>query len=535
MFDFKKAPPRPRPKPKTPKVKPPVKEELNPNSSILKPTAAVLKGNKIVGKSNVDKSFLEVEFEVSSSSAYLRNRSLEWAEIKYKKGDPDLPTKLSKDKKEIPDESYIGKVKKIPLGTKVYIDDIYIQPAKNKTSNEKLKYVHVVGYGWTSAGNVKGGLKNHSVGMLESVKPYSMETDHYTVGVEKAVVLKEGYRYLLYADKRKIPLAKEIIVKNTFKGFYGNNKSRNLAKVTCEGKTVYTSKGNYAKKAHDTKEVNKRKITDSSAYERRKVPSFIPKEKETMFLGKPVIIGARVEKETGTYVEIFDVVCIEGKTDEICYAPDKKIGWTNLLNLTHGFHTDLKGVNAKWDQVIPDERYDRAKGKDTEGTAKFTGNDDMIKIVDSKGDIEYVSKQIWPSLKNMLDTAQSAGHNLMVNTGFRHWDYQQAMVDHPRRRANPVGYSSHQIGIAADLTNKQDITDGGMNWWMERNAYKFGFVRTYQKFEEGHHWEYRPSEVVVPKEVEIDGKKYMKYTFATFDSTSTLIWDRNHVLDEISN
>ncbi len=484
------------------------------------------------GTFNSVKTFIGVEFEVSNSQTFLRDKNKKWRIIKYNKNDPDLPTKLSKDKKKIQDESYVGKAKSIPKGTKVKIDEVYIQPAKSKTSNEKLKYVHIVGYGWTSVSNIVGGLKNHSVGILKSVVAESEKETHYTVAVEKTVVLKPGNRYLGYKDKRKIALNKEVTVESIFKGYYKNNKIHDLAKVKIDGKIYFTSKGNYSSKPHDKNDVNKRKIIDKGAYIRREISSYIPKNKETLFLGKFVIIGKKVKKETGTYVEIYDVAARKNNEGDVVYLKNKLLGWTNLLNLIHGFHIELKGINSTWSQVSPDDRYDRAKGRKPEGTAKFTGNDEMIKIVDSVGDIEYVSKKIWPHLKKMLDAAKKAGHNLMINTGFRHWDYQQLMIDkgYP---ANPVGYSLHQIGIAVDLTNKQDIKKGGTNWWMERNAYKYGFVKTYKKFKEGHHWEYRPIEIVKPLEVEINGKKYIKYTFATFSSNSSSIWDRNHVLDEI--
>ena len=68
---------------------------------------------------------------------------------------------------------------------------------------------------------------------------------------------------------------------------------------------------------------------------------------------------------------------------------------------------------------------------------------------------------------------------------------------------------------------------------MERNAYKYGFVRTYTGFKEGHHWEYRPSQVKAPVEIEKAGIKYTKYTFATFTSEAQDVWNRSYVLDPI--
>lgn len=472
-------------------------------------------------------SYNEGKFEIGDPAAVIRDKDASWAAIKYKKGDADLPKKKVGDK-EVPDESFVGKDKTIPLGTKVDIDDVHILKATTATGQDAVQYVHVVGYGWTAVGNIKGGLKNESVGVKEAVKPLSTDPSHYTVAVENAVILKSGDRYPTRADNSVIPMGTEIEVEETFTGYYLDNTARSLAKVTYGGNTVYTSTGNYSTKAHDKANPKKRKITVADANIRDAVPSYIPAS-GTLALGKHVVVGSPDTKTTGTYTEVFEAKKAEtGDT----YTKGASLGWTNMDNLTQGFHTDIKGKNAMWNQVHPDERYDRAKGKDTEGTAKFTGNDDMIQMVDSNGKIEYVAKSIWPDLKRMLDDANAAGHALQLNTGFRDWDYQIRMID-AGYKANPVGYSTHQRGIAVDLSNKGDTAEGGTNWWMERNAYKYKFARTYKGFDEGHHWEWRPGEIVAPTEITKSGTKYMKYTFATFKSESTAIWDRSYVLDPI--
>jgi hypothetical protein len=467
------------------------------------------------------------KFEIASTSAVIRNKDSAWAGIKYKKGDTDLPKKKVGDK-QVPDESFVGKDKTIPNGTKVDIDDVYIQKATSKTDQDSILYAHCVGYGWTAVANIKGGLKNESVGVSEAVKPLSTDPSHYTVGVEKAVVLQAGNRYPTRADNSVIPMNTEITVESTLNGYYLDNTQRSLAKVTFGTQTVYTSTANYSTKAHDKANPKKRKITVADASIRDAVPSYVPAS-GTLALGKHVVIGPQDAKTTGTYVEVFEAEKAKGADT---YTKGASLGYTNLENLTHGFHTDLKGKNGMWNQVHPDERYDRAKGKDTEGTAKFTGNDDMIQMVDSKGNIEYVAKQIWPDLKGMLDAANSAGQELQLNTGFRDWDYQIDMIN-AGYKANPVGYSTHQRGIAVDLNNKNDTNTGGINWWMERNAYKYNFARTYKGFAEGHHWEHRPSQVAAPVEIEKAGTKYTKYTFATFTSESQSLWDRSYVLDPV--
>ncbi|MBL0019542.1 MAG: D-alanyl-D-alanine carboxypeptidase family protein [Bacteroidetes bacterium] len=496
----------------------------------MAPPAFQLKAGPVaqLAKDPDSTSYNEGKFEIANAAAVIRDKDAAWAAIKYKKGDADLPKKKVGDK-EVADESFVGKDKTIPNGTKVDVDDVYIQKATTSAGQDTLLYAHCVGFGWTAVSNIKGGLKNESVGELQAAKPLSTDPSHYTVAVEKAVILQAGNRYPTRADNSVIPINTEITVEETFSGYYLNNAPQKLAKVTYAGNTVYTSTGNFSAKAHDKANPKKRKITVADANIRDAVPSYIPAT-GTLALGKHVVIGTPVEQTTGTYVEVFAAAKPEGSET---YTKGDSLGWTNLLNLTQGFHTDLKGKNGMWDQVIPDGRYDRLRNDDTAGTAKFTGNDDMIQIVDSDGKIEYVSKLIWPSLKQMLDAANAAGINLQLNTGFRHWDYQVAMINagYP---ANPVGFSNHQIGMAVDLNNRKEPSNtSGKNWWMERNAYKYGFVRTYATEDEGHHWEYRPAEVTQPVVVEKGGVKYMKYTFASYTSESTSMWNRSYVLDKI--
>ena len=474
---------------------------------------------------NLNETFKETKFVISDQKSIIRDN--EWKAIKYKKGDNDLPLKKGKDGKDFFDESYIGKEKIIPKGKTVTIDDVYIKKNKSNLINDKLLYVHIKGFGWTSVDNISGGLKGHSVGVLVADRPLSETDNHYTVAVENSPVLIEGNRYPKYGDNRVIAMNKEVELIEKFSGYYGSDKKRSLAKIKYDDEIAFTSYGNLSKTPLSKEKSKMRTVVDNKAYLRKETSSYIPKDSEKLSLGDFVVVCNEVKKNTGSYVEIYTSNKLEEE-----FVKGNKIGWTNKLNLFPGLHSDLKSKNSKWDQVIPDERYDRAIGKDTEGTAKFIGNDDMIQIVDSKGEIEYISKLIWPSLKNMLGSAKSDGHNLQLNTGFRSWDSQQALVDDPRYAANPAGYSNHQIGIAVDLNNKLDTEKNGINWWMERNAYKFGFVRTYKKYKEGHHWEYRPNEVTKPVEVEKEGKKYIKYVFATFESGSDSIWDRNSVYDE---
>jgi LAS superfamily LD-carboxypeptidase LdcB len=113
-----------------------------------------------------------------------------------------------------------------------------------------------------------------------------------------------------------------------------------------------------------------------------------------------------------------------------------------------------------------------------------------IEIVTLQG--KRVEKRTACAFTQMANAARSAGHNLVINSGFRtmeeqqyFWNcYQTKKCNNGNLAARP-GYSNHQNGIALDLS-----TGGGVYSWLAGNAHKFGFVRTVPT--EAWHWEYRP-------------------------------------------
>ncbi len=102
----------------------------------------------------------------------------------------------------------------------------------------------------------------------------------------------------------------------------------------------------------------------------------------------------------------------------------------------------------------------------------------------------------WPYLKTMIDTAKSQGVNIYVKSAYRSFAEQKSLksnysVTYGKGTANSFsadqGYSEHQLGSTLDLISTGqggqltgfDTTDGYA--WLQKNAYRFGFILSYPK------------------------------------------------------
>lgn len=108
-------------------------------------------------------------------------------------------------------------------------------------------------------------------------------------------------------------------------------------------------------------------------------------------------------------------------------------------------------------------------------------------------DDEYMSAQVWPFLKDLLEDAKDESIDLKVISGFRSFQTQAALKASYRvtygSGANTFsadqGYSEHQLGSAVDFTT----TSVGASFvgfdqseaftWLSENAYKYGFILSY--------------------------------------------------------
>jgi len=112
-------------------------------------------------------------------------------------------------------------------------------------------------------------------------------------------------------------------------------------------------------------------------------------------------------------------------------------------------------------------------------------------------------------LGEMLAGAEASGLKIRVSSGFRSFDTQEQILSHwlsirgdeAYQRVAKPGYSEHQLGVAVDLSGESiaytSATESFGNspeyTWLANNAYKYGFVESYQKDKENiTGYEYEP-------------------------------------------
>ncbi len=108
-------------------------------------------------------------------------------------------------------------------------------------------------------------------------------------------------------------------------------------------------------------------------------------------------------------------------------------------------------------------------------------------------DDEFFLSQALPDLKDMIDDAADDGVDLTIVSGYRSFDTQKALKSGYQvsygSGANAFsadqGYSEHQLGTTVDFSTKATAgaLDGFHNTaayaWLQKNAYKFGFILSY--------------------------------------------------------
>lgn len=158
-----------------------------------------------------------------------------------------------------------------------------------------------------------------------------------------------------------------------------------------------------------------------------------------------------------------------------------------------------------------------------------------------KEEDEYIQSQVALHLNDLLDDATEDGIDLRVVSAFRSFDEQMGLKNSYTTTygsgANAFsadqGYSEHQLGTTIDLTTAQlggltgfETTDAYA--WLQKNAYKYGFILSYPSGNayyifEPWHWRFVGEKLA--KRLHDDGKNFYdldqreidKYLISIFD------------------
>ena len=161
----------------------------------------------------------------------------------------------------------------------------------------------------------------------------------------------------------------------------------------------------------------------------------------------------------------------------------------------------IKRVNSNLDYTFYDDskEADTSKGMYTLVNKFYYLNKDYIPNEIVNVDKEYardsakLNKTAYENFKKMADAAKSEGLTLLITTGYRDYNFQATLYNNyvkmdGQKEADTYsarpGYSEHQLGYSADLTNKERVSFGEFKntkefAWLKENAYKYGFIIRY--------------------------------------------------------
>ena len=111
-----------------------------------------------------------------------------------------------------------------------------------------------------------------------------------------------------------------------------------------------------------------------------------------------------------------------------------------------------------------------------------------------------IIKDVYEAFKVLQKEALKDGINIIIDSGYRSYEYQQVIWDtyvenkgleYTVTHVAPPGTSEHQSGLAIDFGAYRDgiftsdITEDSKEYiWMINNAYKYGFILRYPKGKE---------------------------------------------------
>ena len=156
--------------------------------------------------------------------------------------------------------------------------------------------------------------------------------------------------------------------------------------------------------------------------------------------------------------------------------------------------------------------------------------DKMVKVSNtySYGNDQMLTEDTFNAFKEMWEAAKSEGLSLIINSSFRSYEDQEEVYEYYKATkgeeaadliAAHAGFSEHQTGMAIDIQTRGSRAATFEEFdefkWLEKNAYKYGFILRYPKDKEyltGYEyesWHFR----YVGKEV----AKYIQENKITFD------------------
>ena len=178
------------------------------------------------------------------------------------------------------------------------------------------------------------------------------------------------------------------------------------------------------------------------------------------------------------------------------YEKNKDLSYEEIVtrvnsNLDHEFYTDSKEADlSKEIYTLVNKFYYLDKDYIPDDLVDVTG----VYARDSA----KLKKIAYDNFIKMADDMKDLGMTIKVTTGYRSYGFQSTLynnyvqadgVQNADKYSARPGYSEHQLGYSADITNAKNVSFGEFEntdeyKWLIDNAHKYGFIQRYPKDKE---------------------------------------------------
>lgn len=175
------------------------------------------------------------------------------------------------------------------------------------------------------------------------------------------------------------------------------------------------------------------------------------------------------------------------------YNKNKKLDYSEVIrrvnsNIDNEFYTDSsKADTSKGMYTLVNKFYYLDEN--------FTPEDIVSTEPKYSRDTAKLNKTAYENFVKMADDARKENLTLKITTAYRNYNFQSILYNNYVKSdgvkaadtysARP-GYSEHQLGYSADLTNGKNVSFDDFETteefeWLSKNAYKYGFILRFPK------------------------------------------------------
>lgn len=172
-----------------------------------------------------------------------------------------------------------------------------------------------------------------------------------------------------------------------------------------------------------------------------------------------------------------------GKNIQITYDLDNQLAENAALESIQKVEISKEQI-YKGNLLLVNNEYPVQSEGIRSDVVNLSANSELVKGYSLFDNNTYLSEYIARKFSDMVvDANKDESFNFFITSGFRNFDEQNKLYrEMGSSLAMPAGYSEHNLGLSLDVgTTQMKMEKAPEGRWIEKNAWKYGFVLRYPK------------------------------------------------------